>query len=101
MQCPSLLGAIADPGIAPGMTAYTDQLGKAKTEQPRGARRNHQNAKTNGSRGKATREEQIPGQPEGDSAKIEKRSMIKEIMWCPSPVGWAITAGGIAPPVPL
>ena len=44
-----------------------------KTEQPRGARRSHQKAKTNGTRGKATREAQTPGQPEGASAKTERR----------------------------
>ena len=44
-----------------------------KTEQPRGERRSHQNAKTNGSSGSATREAQTPGQPSGDSAKTEGR----------------------------
>ena len=43
------------------------------TEQPRGARRSHQNAKTNGTRGRATREAQTPGHPEGASAKTEGR----------------------------
>ena len=43
------------------------------TEQPRGERRSHQKAKTNGTRGSATREAQTPGQPEGASAKTEGR----------------------------
>ena len=43
------------------------------TEQPRGERRSHQKAKTNGTKGRATREAQTPGQPEGASQKTERR----------------------------
>ena len=35
--------------------------------------RSHQNAKTNGTRGRATREAHTPGQPEGASEKTERR----------------------------
>ena len=53
-------------------------LQATKTEQPRGARRSHQKAKTKGTRGKATREAQTPGQPEGASEKTERRTTERQ-----------------------